>query len=239
MASQGVLQNYAALGALNQIYTNTAAAQASKGTSKIEQQQFIDAIKNLSGISTPEALAGYKKNFATVITGVSDAFSKKLAGYTPGILASPSYTGMSSAIGKQLSDYGTKVLNDFGAIGTQVQNAGLKSSKNLGAISQNYMRQINKAGTKGVQTTADLSNAYITSLQKMGSAGVTSLGGTSERGATRLYGTLAAPVASFQGVQGDSAFSNMVNSTFMKLATKPPTVQSDVGSMAGLYRYNV
>jgi hypothetical protein len=239
MASQGVLQNYAAQGALNQIYTNTAAAQASRATSKIEQQQFVDAIKNLSGISTPGALAEYKKNFATVITSVSDAYSKKLTGYTPGILASPSYTGMSSAIGKQLSDYGTRVLNDFGAIGTQVQNAGAKSSSNLKAVSQDYMQQINKSGTKGVKATADLSNAYITSLQGMGSAGVSSLGGTSERGATRLYGTLAAPVASFQGVQGDSAFSNMVNSTFMKLATKPPTVQSDVGSMAGLYRYNV
>jgi hypothetical protein len=239
MASQGVLQNYAAQGALNQIYTNTAAAQASRATSKIEQQQFVDAIKNLSGISTPGALAEYKKNFATVITSVSDAYSKKLAGYTPGILASPSYTGMSSAIGKQLSDYGTRVLNDFGAIGTQVQNAGAKSSSNLKAVSQDYMQQINKSGTKGVKATADLSNAYITSLQGMGSAGVSSLGGTSERGATRLYGTLAAPVASFQGVQGDSAFSNMVNSTFMKLATKPPTVQSDVGSMAGLYLYNV
>lgn len=239
MASNGLALNLAAIAGLKQIDTNTAIANQGAAASKQEQANYLNAIKNISGTSTAKSVEDFRKNFQTVITGVTDAYQKRLAGFTPGILASPSFTGMSSAINQQMADYGTRVLSDFGSVGAQVQKAGSKASRNLENISQKYMQQTNQAGAAGVKTTADLSNSYIKSLQGMGSAGVSSLGSTSERGATRLYGTLAAPVAAFQGIRGDSAFSNLVNPAFMQLASKPPTVTSDVGSMANLYKYNV
>ena len=239
MASNGLALNLAAIAGLNQIDTNTAIANQGAAASKQEQANYLNAIKNISGTSTAKSVEDFRKNFGTIITKVTDAYQKRLAGFTPGILASPSFTSMGSAINQQMADYGTKVLSDFGSVGTQVQKAGSKASQNLGNISQNYMKQTNQAGDAGVKTTADLSNSYIKSLQGMGSTGVSSLGSTSERGATRLYGTLAAPVAAFQGIRGNSAFSNLVNPAFMQLASKPPTVTSDVGSMANLYKYNV
>jgi len=239
MASNGLALNLAAIAGLNQIDINTAIANQGAAASKQEQANLLNAIKNISGTSTAKSVEDFRKNFGTIITGVTDAYQKRLAGFTPGILASPSFTSMGSAINQQMADYGTRVLSDFGSVGAQVQKAGSKASRNLGNISQKYMQQTNQAGAAGVKTTADLSNSYIKSLQGMGSAGVSSLGSTSERGATRLYGTLAAPVAAFQGIRGDSAFSNLVNPAFMQLASKPPTVTSDVGSMANLYKYNV
>jgi len=239
MASNGLALNLAAIAGLNQIDINTAIANQGAAGSKQEQANYLNAIKNLSGISTSQNLADYRKNFGTIITKYTDAYQKRLAGFTPGILASPSFTSMGSAINQQMADYGTRVLSDFGSVGAQVQKAGSKASRNLGNISQKYMQQTNQAGAAGVKTTADLSNSYIKSLQGMGSAGVSSLGSTSERGATRLYGTLAAPVAAFQGIKGDSAFSNLANPALMQLAAKPPTVTSDVESMASLYKYNV
>lgn len=239
MASKGLAQNVAAIAGLNQIGANTAVAQQSTLGYQQQQADLLNAIKNLSGLTTPQSLAEYRKNFGTVITGVTEAYQKRLAGFTPGLLASPSFTGMNTAISNQMADYGTRVLSDFGTVGAQVQKAGSKASQNLEAISQKYMQQTNQAGNAGVATTADLSNKYIQNLQGMGSAGVSSLGSTSERGATRLYGTLAAPISAFQSIKGNSAFSNLANPAFMQLAAKPPTVTSDVGSMASLYKYNV
>jgi len=62
---------------------------------------------------------------------------------------------------------------------------------------------------------------------------------TSGEGAARLYQTLAAPLVGFQAISTDPAFNLQYDQRSMGLATKPPTVRSDVDSMKPLYTYNV
>lgn len=62
---------------------------------------------------------------------------------------------------------------------------------------------------------------------------------TSGEGAARLYQTLAAPIIGFQATSTDPAFNLQYDPRSMGLATKPPTVRSDVDSMKPLYTYNV
>jgi hypothetical protein len=61
----------------------------------------------------------------------------------------------------------------------------------------------------------------------------------SEEGAARLYKTLAAPVVGFNAVSTNPAFNLQYDPRAMGLASKPPTVRSDVDSMKNLYTYNV
>lgn len=63
--------------------------------------------------------------------------------------------------------------------------------------------------------------------------------GASEEATTRLYQALATPLAAFDTVANKPSFNKLYDPVFMSLATKPPTVQSDVDSMKGLYTYNV
>lgn len=60
---------------------------------------------------------------------------------------------------------------------------------------------------------------------------------TSGEGAARLYQTLAAPLVGFQATSADPAFNLQYDPRSMGLATKPPTIRSDVDSMKDLYTY--
>jgi hypothetical protein len=55
----------------------------------------------------------------------------------------------------------------------------------------------------------------------------------------RLWSTLEAPQASFTASSLNPAFENLLNPQYMALATRPPTVKSDVDSMMYLTKYNV
>ena len=61
----------------------------------------------------------------------------------------------------------------------------------------------------------------------------------SEEGSARLYQTLAAPILGFNAVSQNPAFNLQYDPRAMGLATKPPTIRSDVDSMKNLYTYNV
>jgi hypothetical protein len=61
----------------------------------------------------------------------------------------------------------------------------------------------------------------------------------SEESSARLYKTLAAPILGFNAVSKNEAFNLQYDPRAMGLASKPPTVRSDVDSMKNLYTYNV
>jgi uncharacterized protein YukE len=64
------------------------------------------------------------------------------------------------------------------------------------------------------------------------------LRGEGEVASGRLYKTLEAPQKGFGAVAVDPAFNIMYDPKFMELAKRPPTVRSDVDSMANLYSYS-
>jgi hypothetical protein len=82
---------------------------------------------------------------------------------------------------------------------------------------------------------ADLTNALRGSAREY-TAGMR---GATEDASSRLYQALAAPSVAFDAVASTPTFNKLYDPRFMSLATKPPTVQSDVDSMKSLYTYNV
>ena len=109
----------------------------------------------------------------------------------------------------------------------------------MGSQASGYARAAVDTTKAATQNLANLASSNVGSLRGTTAAGTGLLAGTSERGASRLYGTLSAPIQAFQSVQGSQAFSNLYNPYFMRMAAAPPTQRSDVGSMQGLYKYNV
>jgi hypothetical protein len=61
----------------------------------------------------------------------------------------------------------------------------------------------------------------------------------STKAQSRLYETLAAPIAGFEAIANRPSFNKLYDPTYMELAKKPPTVTSDVDSFRQLYTYNV
>jgi len=65
------------------------------------------------------------------------------------------------------------------------------------------------------------------------------IGQAADLSSSRLYQALASPAAGFEAIANRPAFNKLQDPTFMELAKKPPTVQSDVNSFKSLYTYNV
>jgi hypothetical protein len=82
---------------------------------------------------------------------------------------------------------------------------------------------------------ADLADSLKGSAQEY-TAGMR---GATEEASSRLYQALMAPSVAFDAVAQTPTFNKLYDPRFMSLATKPPTVQSDVDSMKSLYTYNV
>jgi len=57
----------------------------------------------------------------------------------------------------------------------------------------------------------------------------------SEQGSARLYQTLATPITAFNALEKNPAFNLQYDPVAMSLATRPPTIRSDVESMKNLY----
>jgi len=55
----------------------------------------------------------------------------------------------------------------------------------------------------------------------------------------RLYKTLDEPQKQFERLAGSAATNLQLNPMAMMMATRPQTIRSDVGSMKGLYTYNI
>lgn len=87
--------------------------------------------------------------------------------------------------------------------------------------------------------SSDSYSQLANTLRGTGQEYTTAMRGATNEAATRLYQALAAPVAGFEAVANKPAFNKLYDPVFMSLATKPPTVQSDVDSFKSLYTYNV
>ena len=55
----------------------------------------------------------------------------------------------------------------------------------------------------------------------------------------RLYRTLDEPAKQFERLAGSAATNLQLDPMAMMMATRPQTIRSDVGSMKGLYTYNI
>lgn len=82
---------------------------------------------------------------------------------------------------------------------------------------------------------SDLTNV----LRSAGKEYTTAMRGATDEAASRLYQALTAPIAGFESVANKPTFNKLYDPTYMNLASKPPTVQSDVESFKPLYTYNV
>jgi hypothetical protein len=86
----------------------------------------------------------------------------------------------------------------------------------------------------GTASFNDLTNVLRQSAGEYGQAVTTA----SQMAGDRLYKTLGAPSAVSEDLATSTAANNLLNSTFMDVAKRPPTIRSDVESMKNLYTYD-
>ena len=90
-------------------------------------------------------------------------------------------------------------------------------------------------GLLGGSSANLLANALRGSAQEYGRG----MDEASKRSQARLYQTLAMPLAGFEFAAQSPAFNVSRNRVFMDLATRPPTVSTDVDSYKSQMTYNV
>ena len=141
------------------------------------------------------------------------------------------YEGKTTAAQKELETLFGSTGADYAKQATQ----GFYST--LGNISAKYENKLKDYQPNLLSSTSysDLTDSLKQSAGEFGQ-GVKK---TSGEGAARLYQSLAAPLVGFQAISTDPAFNLQYDQRSMGLATKPPTVRSDVDSMKPLYTYNV
>jgi len=237
--ADGFQINLGAINAMNAQAATKAAAEDREREYTAKQAGVLNEISNLTGTKTSELSQKFRDYFKSTIDAAIAKHEASIKNFEPQLLSSPSYKNAMGAIGGQMKDYGTKVMYDMGRINSAIGKASEASSQRVGSQASGYARAAVDTTKTATQNLANLAGSNVGSLRGTTAAGTGLLAGTSERGATRLYGTLSAPIQAFQNVQGSQAFSNLYNPYFMRMAAAPPTQRSDVGSMQGLYKYNV
>ena len=188
-----------------------------------------EILRQLSGTPTPELASKAQSSFAEALKSISDQFgAKQVSEYKPNILSSPSYTAATQAVKDQVGAYSTNLMSGLNTISNQITG--------IGTDTQGKVKASGKEITGGLQSQAQ---NYGAQAKQTAKEGTNLLGDISQRGAERFYNTLSVPFQAFQSASGNRAFSNMYNPDFMRLASAPPSVRSDVESMRGLYTYNV
>jgi len=237
--ADGLATNIGAILAMNAQAATKGAAEGREQEYTAKQAGVLNEISNLTGTKTSELSQKFRDYFKSTIDAAIAKHEASIKNFEPQLLSSPSYKNAMGAIGGQMKDYGTKVMYDMGRINSAIGKASEASSQRVGSQASGYARAAVDTTKTATQNLANLAGSNVGSLRGTTAAGTGLLAGTSERGATRLYGTLSAPIQAFQNVQGSQAFSNLYNPYFMRMAAAPPTQRSDVGSMQGLYKYNV
>lgn len=125
----------------------------------------------------------------------------------------------------------------FGRSGAQaMQNWEQYFAQGIPALTSIYeAKQKREPGILGSQSYGQLTESLRGSAQEFTGG----MNQASNLAASRLYQALAAPAAGFEAIANNPAFNKLQDPTFMELAKKPPTVQSDVNSFKQLYTYNV
>ena len=238
-AAENYYKIIAAQNAVNQINTNTANFAASAAQDKGERNVTLGRLQSLSGTATKDLSKQFRDYFNKIMTETTTKFSSALASYTPGLLGSSSYKGSMNEIGGQMKNYSTAVMKDMGTVNSALATAAEAASGRVGNQAAGYAKSAASTTKTGLENLTNISASNVGSLRSTTGAGTGLLSGTGQRGSERLYGTLATPIAAFQKIQGDQAFSNLYNPYFMRIASAPSTQRSDVGSMRDLYKYNV
>lgn len=109
--------------------------------------------------------------------------------------------------------------------------------KYMGDITSQYKPQFENY-TPNILSSSSMSQLGDT-LRQAGSEFREGVQAVSEEGSARLYKTLAAPIQQFSQTAMNPAFNLALDPRSMALASRPPTVRSDVDSMKQLYTYNV
>jgi len=239
MAEADYYRIIAGANALTAVNTNTAKFAAEAARTKAERNATLGRLESLSGTATKDLSKQFLDYFNKVMTETTSKFSKNLANYTPGLLGSASYKGAMDQIGGQMKNYSTAVMKDMGTVNSALATAAEASSERVGSQASNYAKAAASTTKTGLENLTNISASNVGSLRNTTGAGTGLISGTGQRGSERLYGTLATPIAAFQKIQGDQAFSNLYNPYFMRIASAPSTQRSDVGSMRDLYKYNV
>ena len=238
-AAENYYKIIAAQNALRNINTNTGKFADEAAKSKAERNVTLGKFESLSGIATNKLSDQFRNYFNKIMTETTTKFSKDLANYTPGLLGSSSYKGAMDEIGGPMKNSSTAVMKDMGTVNSALATAAEAASGRVGSQASGYAKDAANTTKAGVQSLTNIAASNVGSLRNTTAAGTGLLSGTSQRGSERLYGTLATPIAAFQKIQGDQAFSNLYNPYFMRIASAPSTQRSDVGSMRDLYKYNV
>lgn len=126
----------------------------------------------------------------------------------------------------------------FGLTGKEfVASATPRFYQTIGDITREYRPKLENFEPNIINSPSysALTGALKESGQEFGKA----VKGVSEEGAARLYKTLTAPIAGFRNIEQDPAFNLQYDPRSMGLATRPPTIRSDVDSFKNLYTYNV
>lgn len=181
--------------------------------------------------------------------------SQTLSVQTPNFNEGLAQRIISDAIQKQ-SETESKLLSRgdyYKGLGEQAQSDLDKIFGRSGAEALSRYEQAFTTGIPNIQSEFEAKQKRIPQIIKSSSyADLTdSLRGSAEeytagmRGATgdasaRLYQALMAPSVAFDAVAQTPTFNKLRDTTFMSLASNPPTVQSDVGKfMKEFTTYNV
>ena len=238
-AAENYYKIIAAQNAANKINENTANFAADAAKYKGERNITLGKLESLSGTATKDLSKQFRDYFNKIMSDATSKFSTALSNYTPGLLGSTSYKGSMAEIGGQMQNYSTAVMKDMGSVNSALATAADASSTRVGNQAINYANAAGSTATTGLTNLSSLSASNIGNLQNTTAAGASLLTGTGRSGSAKLYGALSAPIAAFQKIQGDQAFSNLYNPYLMRIASAPSLQRSDVGSMRDLYKYNV
>jgi len=130
----------------------------------------------------------------------------------------------------------------FGRTGTQARTEyETRFASGIPSLTSEYEAKQKgfKPGLLDLQTPGSSFNLLADVLRGSAKEYTTGMDQASTRAQSRLYQTLAAPVAGFEAIANRPTFNKLYDPTYMELAKKPPTVSSDVDSFRSLYTYNV
>ena len=239
MSAEAYYKIIAAQNAIDKINRNEDKFAGKAAADKAERNVTLGKLENLSGTATNKLSDQFRNYFNKIMADTTAKFSSSLANYTPGLLGSSSYKGSMNEIGGQMKNYSTAVMKDMGTVNSALATAAEAASGRVGFQASGYAKDAASTTKTGLENLTNISASNVGNLRNTTGAGIGVISGTGQRGSERLYGTLATPIAAFQKIQGDQAFSNLYNPYFMRIASAPSIQRSDVGSMRDLYKYNV
>jgi hypothetical protein len=175
------------------------------------QQKAMEAAK-----ASVEDAQRQQKQLYRDIKGRSKTYQKKALGQLE---------TLEGASGTTLPDYIAAAKSQFGEIPT-IQSTQQKYQDMLSSFDP---------GLIGSSSEQRLRNSLMQSAQQYAQG----IGNVAGEVSGRLYNTLDEPQKQFERLAGSAATNLQLDPMAMMMATRPQTIRSDVGSMKGLYTYNI